>query len=266
MDYPTAKRSIRRGLWAFGAGLVFGVLATASLASAQTPSVPAPRLSATATPACNGTVINGFLVITNNGTPNATCPPPHDTTAPGPDTVYGLNLPASEYRLMAAGHPAHLPQTTTLTYAPVGGAAQGEGYVTVSVATDYRSPVLLNIPPGSASDTWVAAAYLPQAGVTSVSAVSRTAEWIGPGGLYTLSIDSAHSSLTLEQAAALLVPVSLSELQAQLSPTSTPQAPATGTGSANGPGGEEEVLLLGGGLMLLLVSLGLVRMALHRRG
>lgn len=240
--------------------------ATPSTVPASSPaSTATPSPTATPEPACNGTLLNGFLIIPNNESPNAFCPDFAPVTAAGPYTVYGLNLSTHEYRLVSAGHPAHLPDVTSITYAPVSGVAEGEGYITVTVATTFKQPSVVNIPPGGDANSWAEARYLPEPGVATTSAGHSTGEWIGPGGLYTLSIDSAHSSLTLEQAASLLVPVEPSQLQAQLNPTSTPQAPATGTGPATGSDGGYEALFLGGGLMLLLVSLGLVRVGLGRR-
>ncbi len=257
--------------------LVMGVVAVVP-AAAQTTSPTATSSVATSPtdaatqsptsspePTCNGTPLNGFLIMYNNELPNAFCPDFGPVMAAGPYNVYGLDLPKGDYRLVSAGHPVHSPDVTTVTYVPTSGVADGEGYVTVSVTTTYKQPSVVNVPPGGAADSWADARYLPEPGVANTSAGQSSAEWIGPGGLYTLSIDSAHSSLTLEQAAALLVPVDLSELQAQLSPTSTPQAPATGTGAANGRGSEREAVVLGGGLTLLLLSLGLIRAALDRR-
>ena len=95
-------------------------------------------------------------------------------------------------------------------------------------------------------------------GVANATSGQRSAQWIGPGGLYTLSIDSAHSLLTLEQAAALLVPVDLAQLQASLIPTATvtPQPPATGTGASDSRG--EGLVILGGAILLLASSLSVI--------
>ena len=194
----------------------------------------------------------------DNELPNAACDQ-HVVTAAGPYTVYGLELPAGQYRLVAAGHPAHLPDTTTITYLPTSGAAEGEGPVTVGVTRSYRKPSYVNVPPGSPSDSWVAASYLPRPGIANVTPGHSNAQWIGPGGLYTIDIDSAHSSLTLEQAAALLVPVDLDELQASLTPTATvtPQPPATGNGPVHEGGSDNEavpVFVAGIGALLLAAA------------
>ncbi|MBN9492261.1 hypothetical protein J0H33_02790 [bacterium] len=241
---------------------------TPSTTPATSPTSTATA-SATATrePACNGTLLNGFLIMHNNENPNAFCPDFAPVTAAGPYTVYGLGLPTDQYRLVSASHPAHLPHTTTITYVPLSGVAEGEGYVTVSVTTTFKQPSVVNIPPGGNANSWAEARYLPEPGVANTSAGHSTAEWIGPGGLYTLSIDSAHSSLTLQQAAALLVPVDLSQLQASLTPTATvtPQPPATGNGTTRRSGDLAEIVLFAAGLLLLSLSAGIGRAVLGRR-
>jgi hypothetical protein len=203
----------------------------------------------------------------NNENPNAFCPDFAPVTAAGPYTVYGLGLPTDRYRLVSGGHPAHLPDTTSVTYAPVSGVAPGQGYVTITVSRTYRQPTVLTTPPGAAVNTYVAATYLPKPGIAVANSATSAALWIGPGGLYTLSIDSAHSSLTLQQAAALLVPVDLSQLQASLTPTATvtPQPPATGNGTTRRSGDLAEIVLFASGLLLLSLSAGIGRAVLGRR-
>jgi hypothetical protein len=269
------------------AAIAVASIVTAVPAAAQNPlptgmasaTTPAPSVSAsptaavtsTVTPACNGTLINGFLIIANNGTPNTACPAQREMTAPGPYTIYGLNLPADQYRLVSAGNPAHLPDVTTITYAPISGVEKGEGYISVNVSKVYQEPTILTTPPGSSPNTYVAATYLPQPGVGTDTGVTTAAQWIGPGGLYTLSIDSAHSSLTLKQAAALLIPVDLSELQASLTPTpvaqdsATPQPPPTGSGTTSIAAAETPTVLEASGLLLLSATLGVLTFVILRR-
>src|SRR5690348_16074768 len=79
--------------------------ATASTAPASSPaSAVTPSPTATPKSACNGTLLNGFLIMPNNESPNAFCPDFAPVTAAGPYTVYGLNLSTHEYRLVSADH------------------------------------------------------------------------------------------------------------------------------------------------------------------
>lgn len=206
--------------------------ATSSPASGTTVT-PVPTAGATATPTppiinglpCkSGRLMNGFLIV-GRADPLPECS--EAVTASVTPVLYGLR-DSPGYRLIYAGPVGGTapPGNIYAEYVSTSGPSAGTpGAIVIGVRPRYDNPPVVQIREGVDAQP---VGYLPVPGIALTNIEIPEAEWIGPGGLYGISVDPRLTSLTLADVAKLLTPIQ---------PTSSaPLAPNTGSGSAASTG------------------------------
>jgi hypothetical protein len=230
-------------------GIVSGSIALAQSPSAS-PTATAtgtPEATPTATPTpvptavfdgrpCEvGTLVNGFLLVQS--------PPPLDrrptcvveVTSSAPERLYRFQAVPEGLRLRGIERNPTAGGSATVVYESVLDA--GVPAVTITLGRMFSEPDFVQLRDVSVAG---AADYLPRPGLSIDTGVNElVAMWHEAAGRYTMVIDTGRTSLTLQEAAALLEPFTV------------PAAPDTGSGQREEPTAPRAPLAVVVGVALL---------------
>lgn len=209
-----------------------------------TTTVPTPGPIYKGRPCTVGTIINDFLVVQEPPAgPVATC---MEQIAPAaPERLYRLRtVPAGlEFFLLERDQRGHV----IIGYRSLG--TSDAAAIQIIVTEGYRDPDPVILHDASAAQ---AANYLPAPGIAIREPSFPSALWHENGRQYMLVIDTAKTTLSIEQVAALLEPFT------------APAPPATGATAASESGAGWPLPLIGGGL-LIAAALAMAALSLATR-